>query len=69
MVCPACKSRYKAFLRGGETDLGVSARTDEGLQLAVAAYGARQPSPLDSVRVVAELSEDGVAAGIDALKC
>ncbi len=54
--------------RGVEDDLGIGACADEGLQLAVIAYGARQPPPLDSTRVVAKLSEDGVAAGVDALE-
>ena len=53
----------------GKADLGVRARAHKGLQLTVAAYGARQPSPLDSAGVVAELSQYGVAAGVDALEC
>ena len=48
--------------------LGVGAGAHEGLQLAVAADGARQSAAQDGAGVVAELSPDGVAAGINALK-
>ena len=43
-------------------------RAHKGQQLAVAADGARQAPALDCARPVAEAPQDGVAAGIDALK-
>lgn len=43
-------------------------RAHKGQQLAVAADGARQAAAAHGARAVAEAAQDGVAAGVDALK-
>ena len=59
-----------AFLKRMHPHLAVSAvGAHKGQQLAVAAEGTREAAARDGAGPSAQAAQDGVAAGIDALKC